>query len=239
VTALMTADHVALLGSRLPIGGSVLQRRLGEAAIELFYARGAMATSVREITGACGLTPGALYNHFSSKEDLLYVLVRDVHVQVDSAMAQVLADAGADPVDQLSEVVRFLVAHTAGFKKQSRVANREFTVLTGERRQEIRAIRRRMRDRLAGVLLEGAEQGAFSLAGANDQPSATLSSTTILNMCVHISEWTIEHYPLGITDLQDRYVTMALRLVDVSADAVSRRPSARVTMPRQEHSSGH
>ena len=64
--------------------------------------------------------------------------------------------------------MRFLVAHTAGFKKQSRVANREFTVLTGTRLQEIRAIRRQMRDRLTGILLDGAQRGAFSLVGGND-----------------------------------------------------------------------
>jgi TetR/AcrR family transcriptional regulator, cholesterol catabolism regulator len=208
----MTADYQTLLGSSLPIGGSVLQRRLAEAAIELFYARGATATSVREITSACGLTPGALYNHFASKEDLLYVLVRDIHIQVDGATAVVLANAGPDSLDQLSAIVRFLVGHTAGYKKQSRFANREFTVLTGARMQEIRAIRRRMRDRLAGVLLDGARNGVFSLTGGNDQPSAALCSGTILNMCVHISEWTLEHYPQGVVDLQDRYNAMALRL---------------------------
>ena len=56
----MTADSAALPGGPLPIGGSPLQCKLAEAAIDLFYARGALATTVREITGACGLTPGAL-----------------------------------------------------------------------------------------------------------------------------------------------------------------------------------
>jgi len=216
-----TTDYETLLGTSLPIGGSVLQRRLAEAAIELFYARGATATSVREITSACGLTPGALYNHFASKEDLVYVLVRDIHRQVDGALAVTLANAGQSPVDQLSAMVRFLVGHTAGYKKQSRFANREFTVLTGARMQEVRAIRRRLRDRLAGVLLDGAQQGAFSLTGGNDQPSAALCSGTILNMCVHISEWTLEHYPQGIADLQDRYNAMALRLAGAQMSGVA------------------
>lgn len=217
--AQMTVDHVSSLGSRVPIGGSDLQRKIGEAAIELFYARGAVATSVRDITSACGLTPGALYNHFASKDDLLYVLIRDIHVQVDDAMAVALANADPDPVNQLSSIVRFLVAHTADYKKQSRFANRDFTVLTGARRQEIRSIRRRMRDRLAGVLMDGANQGSFSLAGGNDEPSATLCSGTILNMCVHISEWTLEHYQLGIADLRDRYVDMAQRLAGATGGA--------------------
>ncbi len=210
--ALMTADSEALAGGRVPIGGSPLQCKLAEAAIDLFYAQGALATTVREITGACGLTPGALYNHFASKDHLLYVLVRDIHLQVDEQMAAALAAAGPDPVVQLASTVRFLVAHTAGFKKQSRVANREFTILTGTRRQEVRAIRRQMRDRLTGILLDGAQRGAFSLVGGSDPASATLCSGTISNMCVHISEWTLEHYPLGIPDLQDRYAQMALRL---------------------------
>jgi TetR/AcrR family transcriptional regulator, cholesterol catabolism regulator len=211
----MTADNGALPEDRLPIGGSPLQCKLADAAIDLFYAQGALATTVREITGACGLTPGALYNHFASKDHLLYVLIRDIHLQVDRQMAQTLAAAGPDPAGQLAATVRFLVAHTAGFKKQSRVANREFTVLTGARMQEVRAIRRQMRDRLTGILLDGAQQGAFSIVGGNDRPSATLCSGTISNMCVHISEWTLEHYPLGIPDLQDRYAQMALRLAGV------------------------
>jgi TetR/AcrR family transcriptional regulator, cholesterol catabolism regulator len=215
--ACMTADGEAQPDGRLPIGGTPLQAKLAEAAIELFYAHGAPATTVREITGACGLTPGALYNHFASKEHLLFVLVRDIHLQVDSQMAAAVAAAGPDPASQLAATVRFLVAHTAGYKKRSRVANREFTLLTGAQRQEVRGIRREMRDRLTGILLAGAQQGVFGLVGGNDVAAATLCSATISNMCVHISEWTLEHYPLGIVDLQDRFALMALRLAGAAS----------------------
>ena len=208
----MTDDFELPPADRLPIGGTALQCQLGEAAIELFYAHGALATTVREITGACGLTQGALYNHFTSKDHLLYVLVRDIHVLANEQMAGALAAACPEPADQLVAMVRSFVAHTAGFKKRSRMANREFTVLTGDRRQEVRDIRRQIRDRLIGILLAGAEQGVFDLAGGNDLPSATLASATISSMCVHISEWTLDHYPLDLADLQHRYVTMALRI---------------------------
>lgn len=214
----MTDDLELLTADRLPIGGTALQCRLGEAAIELFYSRGALATTVREITGACGLTQGALYNHFTSKDHLLYVLVRDIHVLANEQMAATLAAAGPQPVDQLTAMVRFLVAHTAAFKKRSRMANREFTVLTGDRRQEVRALRRQIRDRFTGILLAGAEQGVFDLPGGNDLPSATLASTTISSMCVHISEWTLDNYPLDLADLQHQYVTMALRVAGASAN---------------------
>lgn len=212
----MTADYEPATGAMLPIGGTPLQRRLAEAAIELFYRRGAPATTVREITAACGLTPGALYNHFVSKDHLLYVLVRDIHLQVDEQMAATQASAGPDPVAQLAATVRFLVAHTAGYKKRSRVANREFTALSGARRQEITTLRRQMRDRLTGILLAGTEAGAFVLAGGADLSAATLTSATISTMCVHISEWTLENHPLSLVQLQDRYAEMALRVAGAS-----------------------
>lgn len=208
----MAVDFELPPADPLPIGGTAIQRRLAEAAIDLFYARGALATTVREITGACGLTPGALYNHFASKDQLLYVLIRDIHLLVDDQMAEALTLAGTEPDGQLAAMVRFLVAHTAGYKKRSRMANREFTVLTGERREEVRGIRRHIRDRFSAILLAGAEQGLFDLAGGNDASSATLASATISTMCVHISEWTLEHNPTDIPDLQDRFVTMALRI---------------------------
>lgn len=93
----MTAQTDLQPDDRLPIGGSALQCRLAEAAIELFGSRGAPATSVREITAACGLSPGALYNHFASKDELLYVLVRDIHLQFDAGMAATLASARPGP----------------------------------------------------------------------------------------------------------------------------------------------
>jgi TetR/AcrR family transcriptional regulator, cholesterol catabolism regulator len=199
-------------GSRLPIGGTAIQARLAEAAIELFYARGAMATTVREITAACGLTPGALYNHFTSKDHLLFLLVRDIHLQVNEQLAEVAAAAGPDPVRQLEAMTRFLISHTAGYKKRSRVANREFTVLTGTRRDEVRLLRRRLRDQFTAALQTGAQQGVFDLVGGDDVGSATLVATTITSLCVHISEWTLENYPLGTADLQDRFARMVLRI---------------------------
>lgn len=209
----MIAEPRPDLGDPLPAGGTAVQARLAEAAIELFYERGALATTVRDITSACGLTPGALYNHFESKDHLLYLVVRDIHRQVDDQLAALLAGTGDNPVTRLTAVVRFLVWHTAVFKKRSRVANREFTLLSGSRRLEITAIRRRMRDRFADIILAGAQRGIFSLVGGDDIGAATMHAATITTMCVRMSGWTLENFPLSVIALQDRYAELALRMV--------------------------
>ena len=208
----MTAEIPPQPSPRLPIGGTSLQGRIADAAIELFYSQGATATSVRDITSACGLTPGALYNHFSSKEQLLYVLIRDIHVLADQGLAAAIAGAESVASAQLSAAVRFMVWRAAGSRKQSRVANREYARLPRDSRDEVKAIRRRMRGRFAEILLAGAQTGEFALPGSQDRMAAALTATAIATLCADISEWTQEHYPLPLPDLQDRYVEMALRL---------------------------
>ena len=208
----MTAASPQEPDLQLPIGGTSLQRRIAEAAIELFYRNGATATSVRDITSACGLTPGALYNHFSSKEQLLYVLIRDIHLLGDQGLEAAIAGAEPQPQAQLTAAVRFLVWRSAGPRQQSHVANREYTRLPRASRDEVKAIRRRMRGRFAGILLAGVQTGEFVLPGSQDRTAAALTATAIGTLCANISEWTRENYPVPMSDLQDRYVEMALRL---------------------------
>ncbi len=209
----MSAETPPRSGARLPIGGTSIQARIAEAAIDLFYARGAAGTTVRDITSACGLSPGALYNHFASKDQLLYVLVRDVHLRVDGELATALAQVGDRPACQLAAAVRLLVAQAAGQRKESRVANRDFTALTAKGRQEITAIRRRLRDRLTDVVEAGVRDGTFTLVASQDRAAAALTANVIATTCANISEWTRANHPMTLADLQDRYVQMALRLV--------------------------
>ncbi|HEY0541308.1 MAG TPA: TetR/AcrR family transcriptional regulator [Actinoallomurus sp.] len=201
--------------SGLPVEGSPLQRRLAAAAVELFYRQGARATSVRQITEACGLTPGALYNHFESKDQLLYVVVRDIHLRLESVLTEARAAVAGDPVAELSAIVGVYVARHSDHRETARVANREFALLTGERYDEVVAIRRRLRDEVVDVLLAGQKKQVFDLVGGDDRTAAVLTALPILDMCVHISEWFHQHRPLSHADLEARYVGLALRMAGV------------------------
>jgi len=48
------------------------RRRIEDAATKLFVARGITETSVRDITREVGISEGALYRHFESKDDLVW-----------------------------------------------------------------------------------------------------------------------------------------------------------------------
>jgi len=100
--------------------------RLLAAATTLFYERGFLATSVKEITQACGFTQGALYNHFPSKDELLYELVLDIHAELERHTVQARKTAGDDPVDQYAALVAVHVAAHSLFRERSRVGNHEY-----------------------------------------------------------------------------------------------------------------
>src|SRR3954452_9265339 len=74
------------------------RERIHEAGLELFDERGYTGTSVRDLAERCGLTPGALYNHYASKDDLLFAIVDRVHDLADDVLSRALreADGGAE-----------------------------------------------------------------------------------------------------------------------------------------------
>ncbi|HEY2565392.1 MAG TPA: TetR/AcrR family transcriptional regulator [Acidimicrobiales bacterium] len=199
------------LGEARVLSGPAL--RLLKAADTLFYSQGAPATTVREITNACGLSPGAMYNHFTSKDELLYVLVQYRHARLEEDVVAALAPLDGDPVAGLTAIVRVYVRMHLGGKQSAQVANREYRHLSGPQLEEVLAIRRRLRQRTVHVLKEGARTGAFDIWGRPESSSFTITAATILDMCIHSSQWLHEGGPMGIDELEHYFVTMAMRMV--------------------------
>jgi len=218
-------------------------RRLLKAADDLFYAQGVPATTVREITGACGLSPGALYNHFSSKDELLYVLVRHRHLRLEADVITAQRLAAGEPAAELVAIVQVYIRTHIGGRRGTQVANREYRHLRGERVEEIVAIRRRLRDRVVAVLRAGSRTGVFSICGGSDTRSLTITAATILEMCINSSQWLRRGGALGIEDIEQRFAELALRLVGGESTPLRLLPVQLhphdVTEPMTEHDEQH
>jgi AcrR family transcriptional regulator len=61
---------------------SVARERLLESAKILFSQRGYYATSVEDIVESAGLSKGAFYFYFKSKEELFKILVEEMHLNI-------------------------------------------------------------------------------------------------------------------------------------------------------------
>src|SRR5262249_765761 len=89
--------------SRTRDAAGTRRRRLEAAAAEI-YGRGYHAASLDQVLRAAGMTKGALYHHFQSKQELALAVVREIlggHVQ---GFVSELAQA-PDPIRALREWV--------------------------------------------------------------------------------------------------------------------------------------
>lgn len=79
--------------------GDATRTAILNAARDLFLRQGYHATSVRQITTAAGIVPGALYNHFPSKEAIHLALLREANLY--GSIAAALVDATGDTSEAL------------------------------------------------------------------------------------------------------------------------------------------
>ncbi len=181
--------------------------RIQAAALELFFDHGFKTTTMREIALACGLTPGALYNHFPSKDALLYSIIKEVHEDLARELDGALAEVGDDPSEQLKAYVRAHARFHTRTRKEARVANQEVLSLPEPQRSEIVEVRRDRRYQLKEILRSGAKTGAFDIA------DEVVVANAILNMGLRISDWFRPKGKLSADQVSDLHADLALRMV--------------------------
>lgn len=77
------------------------RNRLLDAAVHEIRARGYSATAVDDICRAAGVTKGAFFHHFASKEELAVAAIEHFQAVVDAAFAAASYHSLSDPVERL------------------------------------------------------------------------------------------------------------------------------------------
>ncbi len=72
-----------------------VKAKVEQAAIELFAAKGVDGVSIGEIAAAAGVSQGALYRHYPSKEDLAWTLFATAYLRTGAELAEISRPAAA------------------------------------------------------------------------------------------------------------------------------------------------
>ena len=85
------------------------------AAARLFAANGFHATSMADIISESGLSAGAVYRYFRSKEELIVAVAERALSAADEAFARLLADdAAPSPEEALTAIIEVISGRIAG-----------------------------------------------------------------------------------------------------------------------------
>jgi AcrR family transcriptional regulator len=179
------------------------RERVVAVAADLFARHGYHGTGIAELAKAVGLGRGALYHYIGSKEALLYAISR---TQVDrmNARAEAVLRAGLPPEELLREMARGLLRNIADHRSEWAVFFRDYSALSGERRDHVIAARERYEGYWRQALDRGVEAGVL-------RPTPALLVKGILGMLNYTYLWFEPDGALTPEELADEYVDTLLR----------------------------
>ena len=119
------------------VSSSKAAARIRAAAIEAFAEHGYGGTTTRDIAARLGLSAAAMYPHYKSKEELLFVIAYEGH-QKTVEWLQAADPVSESPANRLRAVVAEFARTQAAYHGRSRVVEYELTALSPEHYQVIR-----------------------------------------------------------------------------------------------------
>jgi AcrR family transcriptional regulator len=190
-------------------------------ARRLFFERGYDATSVRDVVAAAGVTKGAFYHYFASKDELLRLIHEGYMDHQLAVLARIRADRLAPP-DALRAVIEAIVGDLPAQQETLSVFMREHRALAPESFKAIKRKRRRWERGVLEILERGAADGSFAIA---DDPRVVLRA--IVGMCVWTTEWFRADGSASGADVAATYARLVLGgLQPARAPAPRRRAAA-------------
>lgn len=187
------------------------------AAFKQFAERGYPVVTVRDIMKACGLTQGALYNHFKSKDELLHDIIASTQAELERQCQQAVAEAGADPRARLAAFIRVYVSRHCRMRVEALVANREIGWLDFDRVADIRRSRRAIRDILVNIISTGVDKGVFDPPQVDGKRDLKAQAMALLDQCTHVSMWYGPGGRMSEEQMAKLYAETALRAVGAKA----------------------
>jgi len=139
------------------------ERKIFYQGLKLFLKKGYHGTSIDDITRSAGVTKGALYWHFKSKEELLEKIVKEFEKSFIDKMIEVVGKIDEGPLEKIEKYIRFNSAF-AYYNPELCVS---FTTLAAELvgahliKGEIKRIYKKYQNFLSDIIREGRRKKVF------------------------------------------------------------------------------
>lgn len=176
-----------------------------DAALTLFAERGYHGTSMRDIAASLEIQAASLYNHISTKQEIL----RDVMAATMTSLLAVVRaalDGTDDTVEQLRRATEAHVRFHARNPREVRVGNYEIPALDEPQRSTITRMRSEYSRLFVALIERGVAEGVF------DAHSPRLSAYAILQMGIGVAMWYRADGPMSEDEIVFEYGQLGLAI---------------------------
>ena len=180
------------------------------AAVDLFSTQGYANTSVQQIVEAAGVTKGAMYHYFESKDDLLFSIYERM-LTLQTNHLEDIVGRGAPTAQTLHDVCVDVIETSIDFLPEGTVFFRSVHVLSEPRQKEVTRRRRQYHDVFAGLIERGQQEGLYR----TDIPRAVLVAHFFSDVH-YLSNWYSPEGPEG----PEGKVLLAKQLTDLFLVAI-------------------
>ncbi len=174
-----------------------------ETAARLFRERGFSATSMRDLAEQVGVEAASLYNHISSKAELLQEICFKVANKFTNNI-DALEATDNSAIKKIEAILRFHIQQMVNHYEEVYVSDREWKHLTEPYLNNMQTQRRAYRQRLALIIEDGIQKGEIKKI---DAPTAVL---IMLHAISGIESWHRSTKKISGEILEENMVTILI-----------------------------
>lgn len=198
----------AASAGRSPWGsGHETARAIRAAAVHLFYLKGFDAATMRELAGEVGIEAASLYNHYSSKHELLAGILHEAMDDLISAINKEQQKFIPDAVGQLNAAVRAYILFHRDHMEAASISDTEMRSLKPEALVRLTEQRDQLSRIFKGIIEDGAVQGVFSF------DDAFIATLCILLICARLPVWYRPDGRLSLDEIADLIAAQCIRML--------------------------
>jgi AcrR family transcriptional regulator len=190
---------------RRDAGGMTATRKsiiLKEAA-HLFREKGYSGSTLRELAKRAGVQGGSIYHHFSSKQEILMVIMESTMTTLVEKVQHEIGFAKT-PLEKLRKGIQFHIEYHTTDRDETYVADAELRSLEPANYKKIVVMRRKYEQIFRDILGEGIDQKCMEIE------NVSLAARALLQMCTGISYWYSPSGKDSIDTIVDSYVELFL-----------------------------
>ncbi|MUK90656.1 TetR family transcriptional regulator [Ornithinibacillus sp. L9] len=190
-------------------GGAItdLRNKIIHASLHLFEEHGYHGVTVKQIVETVGTSKGGFYHHFTSKDELLFV-IHDTFITYVLEKATTANATYTSPTKRLQAIIKSFVKVFDLYKPHISVFYQESNYLKGKYESLIKCKRDQFKKIIFDVVNEGKKCGEF-----RESLSAEIASMAILGMVNWTYKWYKQSGEKSIDEIGDIFVDLILRAI--------------------------